>query len=342
MRSKLFMSGFLCLAVGSATGQVASHAPTVFTPAPSVGQPSAAVSGKPVVRINGTVMTDIDLLREEYAIFPYGRQHSGIPKDLEPGVRAGAMKMMIFEELVYQEALRRKMTIPAIKLQESEAAYRKTFSSPDEFNAFLQSDFHGSRSLLDSKIRRSLLIDALLKVEVESKCGVSQAEVKALYDKSQKRFQNPESFTFQTNSVQPPPRTTLNAEQMKQQLARAELLLKKAKATKTSEDFGLLAEKESDDDYRVMMGQHKPEPRAELAPQVVKALLAMQPGAVSDLIQVGQFYTIIRLEKHSPAGMTKLEDVRAQLEKEIKEDKRNNLRRDLDAKLMQSAKIDQL
>ena len=53
-----------------------------------------AASVKPVARVNGSILTDADLLREEYAIFPYARQHGGIPKDLAPQIRDGAMKMM--------------------------------------------------------------------------------------------------------------------------------------------------------------------------------------------------------------------------------------------------------
>ena len=34
-------------------------------------------TGKPVARVNGAVLTDGDLLREEYTIFPYARQHNG-------------------------------------------------------------------------------------------------------------------------------------------------------------------------------------------------------------------------------------------------------------------------
>ena len=88
------------------------------------------VSGycKPVVRVNGSVLTDADLAREEYAIFPYAKQHNGLPKELAPQIRDGAMKMIIFEELVYQEALRRNMTVPAAKMQRAEADFRKQFA----------------------------------------------------------------------------------------------------------------------------------------------------------------------------------------------------------------------
>ena len=300
-----------------------------------------AEAGKPVVRVNGAVLTSSDLLREEYSIFPYARQHNGtIPKEMEPQIRGGALKMIIFEELVYQEAQRRKLTIPAAELQRAEADFRKQFDTPDEYNALLQSEFHGSRQLLREKIRRSLLIEAFLKAEVQNKSAASPAEARAYYDKNPGRFQYPESFAFQTISVIPPANATPG--QVKEGHKRAEDALRQAKATKTFEEFGLLAERVSEDDYRVMMGEHKPIPRDKLAPQVLKALLAMKPGDVSDVVQVEQVYTIVRLKEHIPAGKVKFEDVRAQLQKQLQQDKTEQLRAALDKKLRQNAKIEEL
>jgi peptidyl-prolyl cis-trans isomerase SurA len=342
MKHKLSIFGFLLLAILAAGGQVASHAPTVFNkaPAPATVSGAATQTAKPLVRVNGAVLTDSDLVREEYAIFPYARQHNGIPKDLEPQIRDGAMKMMVFEELVYQEALRRKMTVSSAKLQQAEADFHRQFATPDEFNALLQSDFHGSQQLLREKIRRSLLIEAFLKTEVESKSVVSLAEVKAYYDKNPARFQHPESYTIQTISILPPANAT--ADQLKEGHKRAEDAVRQAKATKTAEEFGLLAEKISDDDYRVMMGQHKPMTTDQLAPQVLKALAAMKAGEVSDVIQIEQAYTIVRFGEHTAAGRAKFEDVKAQLEKELPQTRKNELRAALDKKLRESAKIEGL
>jgi parvulin-like peptidyl-prolyl isomerase len=339
MKHKLSICGFLLLATAGAGGQVASHAPTVFNKAPAAAT-VAGPAAKPVVRVNGAVLTDSDLVREEFAIFPYARQHNGIPKDLEPQIRDGAMKMMVFEELVYQEALRRKMTVSPAKLQQAEADFHRQFATPDEFNALLQSDFHGSQQLLREKIRRSLLIEAFLKIEVESKSAVSLADVKAYYDKNPARFQHPESYTIQTISILPPANAT--ADQLKEGHKRAEDALRQAKATKTAEDFGLLAEKVSDDDYRVMMGQHKPITTDQLAPQVLKALAAMKAGDVSDVIQIEQAYTIVRLGEHTAAGRAKFEEVKPQLEKELPQTRKNELRAALDKKLRESAKIEEL
>lgn len=340
MNSKLLIGGFLLLlALTAASAQVASHAPTVFSNASPAAQP--ITSGKPVARVNGAVLTQADLLREEYTIFPYARQHNGtIPAQMEPQIRNGALRMIIFEELVYQEAQRRKMTVPAAQMQRAEADFRSQFDTPDEFNALLQGEFHGSQQLLRAKIRRSLLIEAFLKAEVDSRSTVSAAEAKAYYDKNPAQFEHPESFTFQTISILPPDKAT--PDQLKEGRKRAEDALRQAKATKTSEEFGLLAEKISDDDYRVMMGQHKPVDRDKLAPQVVKAMLAMEPGEVSDLIQIEQAYTIVRLQEHTLAGKARFVDVRAQLEKDLQKKKVNQLRAALDRKLRQNAKIEEL
>ena len=329
--------GLLLLACAAAGGQVAAHAPTAVAQAPAAA--AAIAQNKPVAVVNGSVLTGADLLREEYAIFPYARQHNGIPKEFAAQIHDGALKMLVFEELVYQEAQRRHMTVPAAKMQRAEADFRKQFPTPDDFNAFLQSDFHGSQQLLLDKIRRSLLIDAFLKIEVEDKCAITAADARAYYLHNPARFQHPETFTFQTISILPPAQAT--PEQLQEGRKRAEQALLQTKTARTSEAFGLLAEKISDDDYRVMMGQHKPVPAKELAPQVLKALLAMHAGDISGLIQLDQAYTIVHLQQHTPAGETKFDEVCAPLEKELQQNKRNQLRLALDTSLRQKAKIEE-
>lgn len=327
------------VSVAACSAQVASHAPTALAQPPAAAQ-AAPAPARPVARVNGSVLTDVDLVREEYAIFPYARQHGGLPKEMEADIRKGAMKMLIFEELVYQEALRRKMTVTPAKLDRAESAFRKTFATPEDFNSFVQGDFHGSLTMVREKIRRSLLIEALMKIEVENKAVVSPAELKDFYEKNPARFEHPELYTFQTISILPPDKAT--ADQLKEGRKRADDALRQAKVTKTAEEFGLLAEKISDDDYRVMMGQHKPAPVNQLAPQVLNVLKTMKPGDMSDLIQLDQAFTIVRLNEHQAAGEAKFADVKAQLEKELPQTKREKLRGDLDRKLRENAKIEVL
>src|SRR5271157_866612 len=175
------ITAILLVAAAAAPAQVASHAPTAAGAPPATAM---QVTGKPVAKVNGVVLTDKDLWREMYAIFPYARQHNGFPKSQEAEIRKGALDMLIFEELVYQDAERRKVTVSPAKPDRATSALREQFQSPAEYEQFLQAEFKGSPQLLRKKIRRSLLIEELLKTEVQDKSAVSPAELKAFYDKN--------------------------------------------------------------------------------------------------------------------------------------------------------------
>jgi len=322
---------------------VASHAPTSPTAASATTAPlpsSLQVTGKPVVRVNDAVLTDRDLLREMFALFPYARIHNGFPKMQEAEIRRGALQMIIFEELVYQEAVRRKMTIAPERILREEKKFQRQFSSREEFNEYLKAEMGGSEARFRQQVKRSLLIEAMLKNEVQDKAVVSPIEVRRYYDKNPKLFSHDETFAIQTISFLPP--ADANAETLKEMRKKAEAIWQQAKATKNYEEFGLLAEKVSEDDFRVDMGDHKTVKREKLPPEVVKAALAMKPGDVSPLLQLGTAYTLFRLNAHSLPGETKFADVKADLTVRLQKQKYENLRVALDQRLHQNAKIQEM
>jgi peptidyl-prolyl cis-trans isomerase SurA len=295
-------------------------------------------SDRPVARVNGVALTERDLLREMYTIFPYAQQHNGFPRAQEASIRQGALEMIIFEELVYQEGVRRKLTIPAEKLNRAESEFRKQFKSPDEYQQYLQAEMKGSEKRVRQQIQRSLLIEQVLKSDVELKSGVTPAEVRAYYEKNTARFRQGESFAFQTISILPPLKAT--AEQEKNARKKAEEALQQAKATKSYQDFGLLAEKISEDDFRVNMGDHKVVAADKLPPQVVKALSTLGPGNVSGIIQIETAFTIIRLNSHTPPRKQPFAEVKKNLAEELQKSKYEKLRSSLAKQLRAKAKIE--
>ena len=323
---------------GARTSLVSAHAPSL--PAP-----------RPVARVNGAVLTDRDLLREMYTIFPYAKQHNGgFPRAMEGGIRQGALKMIEFEELAYQEAKRRQMTITPQRIAASEKQFRQRFDSEQQFDLFLRTEAGGSEQVLRAKIKRSLLIEDLLEEEVNDRSAVSAAEAKTFYEHNPERFTLPESYALQTISVlpprtagaKPPKAAAATPEQLKQMRARAEETLKQAKATKTYEEFGLLAEKVSEDDYRVMMGDHRTVKTAEMPPEVLGVVSKMRPGQVSDLIESDGVLTIVRLNAHTPSQVQKFTEVREALRRQMQSSKTEKLRHELDARLRKNARIEEL
>jgi parvulin-like peptidyl-prolyl isomerase len=348
MKYKLSICMLLVTTVTGAA-QVASHAPSAIGGAAAASTPVAMadplsltpmlqISDKPVVRVNGTVLTDRDLLREMYAIFPYAKQHNGFPKAQEATIRQGALEMIIFEELVYQEAERRKLSIPAAQLNNAETEFRKQFHSPDEYRQYMQAEMRGSREVLRQQITRSLLIEEILKAEVDDKSAITLAEVRAYYDKNPKRFQAGESFNIQSISILPPQKAT--PEIIEKNRKRAEDALRQAKATRTYDEFGLLAEKISEDDFRVNMGDHKAVGVDKLPPQIVKVAQNMQAGQISGVVQIGNAFTIFRLNAHDPARKQPFAEVKADLRTELGKSKYERLRSNLAKQLRGKAKIE--
>jgi parvulin-like peptidyl-prolyl isomerase len=193
---------------------------------------------------------------------------------------------------------------------------------------------------MSQKIRRALLIQELLKLEVEDKAKVSPLQAKAYYDQHPKEFAHSETFSIQTISILPP--QTGGPEVQQEARKRAQDAARRAKATKSYQEFGLLAESVSDDDWRVNLGDRKAVAGEKLPPEVVKAALAMQVGQVSDLIQLGNAYTIFRLNAHDPAGETPFAEIKDKLRKDLEKSKVEQLRSGLDRKLRQNAKIEEL
>jgi peptidyl-prolyl cis-trans isomerase D len=165
-------------------------------------------------------------------------------------------------------------------------------------------------------------------------------EARVYYDKNPARFEYPEGFAIQTISFLPPEKPTPDS--LKEERKRAEDALKQAKATTSYEQFGMLAEKISEDDYRVMMGDHKRVDRAKLAPQVVDALLSVKEGEITGIIQIEQALTIVRLNQHTPAGKVKFADVKDKLQKELQQQKLNAVRAALDKRLRKTSKVEEM
>lgn len=295
---------------------------------------------KPVAKVNGSVLTEMDLLREMYAIFPYARLHNGFPKDMEQEIRKGALDMIVFEELLYQEAKRRNLTVPPERLARAEAAFRKQFPDKAAYEKHIKTEMNGSKQASREKIRRSLLIEQMLKNEVQLKSTVTLAAAKEYYDKNSKDFTHGETVAIQTISIIPPE----NGSQQIKDEARAKIkdILRLARKTKTPREFGLLAEQLSDDDWRTKLGDRGTMDVAKLPPEVVAVARKMKPGQISDVIQLGHAYVVFRLNAHTQAGKTPFTEAKSKLQSDLQKQKTQEVRAALNQRLRKEAKIELL
>jgi len=330
--------GFLGIAVFStlAAGEIATSASQSMLKGMKI-----VPTGKPVVRINGTVLTDRDLVREMMTIFPYAKQHGGkFPQSMEADIRRGALDMIEFDELVYQEAVRRNLTVSTARLDRGMKAFREQFSSPEEYRIYLRTECRGSATGLRDKIRHSMLIEDLLQIEVAQKATVREEDVKSFYQNNSARFYSPESVSVQTISLVIPDHATPQQEASVRK--RAEEALRQAGATKGYEDFGILAEKLSEDDWRVMMGDHNFITREQMPPEAAKVAFALKPGDISGLIRAENSWCILHVNGRHEAQQATYEQVRVSLRNELEKNKVELLRRALHQRLRKKAKVEEL
>ena len=333
---------FLLLVVTlSAEAQVPSHAPTAMstsTPSASVATISAP---KPIVRVNGTVLTDRDLLREMFNVFPYAKQHGGgFPKDSEPQIRKTALRNIEFEELAYQDAVKKGMTVSTEKLSKAMKDFRMQFDTEADYQEFLKVENKGSEEDLKKSIRRAMLIDRYLKIQIDNKARLTDAEVRAIYDKNPDHFRKPDSVWLQTITIAYG-QTPSSAEKQEAR-NKAEDALKRAEATKDYESFGVLAEKVSMDDWHVMMGDHKWLHRGRMPGEVEKVVFNMKVGQVSQIVDTGDSFCIARVNGREDAHLVPFDQVKDSLKKDSEGDRAKVLRAALEKSLLANAQIQEL
>jgi peptidyl-prolyl cis-trans isomerase SurA len=175
---------------------------------------------------------------------------------------------------------------------------------------------------------------------VDLKSGVTLAEARSYYEKNPKSFEHGEQFGLQTISIIPPEKTTVKEHE--DALKKAQEILAQAKATKNYEEFGLLAEKVSEDDFRVNMGDRHVVAATKLPAEVVKVAQTMKAGQVSGLIPLGSAWTIIRVNSHTPPGKKSFVEVKSKLMEELQKMKYEQLRVSLDKKLHEKAEIQEM
>jgi peptidyl-prolyl cis-trans isomerase D len=92
-----------------------------------------------------------------------------------------------------------------------------------------------------------------------------------------------------------------------------------AKRAKSGEDFAALAKQYSQDESNNTTGGSLGEfGRGTMVPEFEQAAFAMKPGDVSDPVKTSFGYHIIKVEKNQPATTRSLNDVRAEIEDQLK------------------------
>ncbi len=266
--------------------------------------------------VNGRHITYEQLDKQYRVLFP--SQEADSSDDQVLIQKLEILRGLIDNEIMLQRA--EKFGLMAVdadvdaKLAELKAPYTE-----EEFKKQLE-----ARGLtedeLRAQLRRDLSIEKLFNKEIISRISVTDADVKAFYEANKASFNlvEPQIHLAQI-LVTPYPDPNVrnlrkdkaqNLEQAKAKIAAIEARLKQG------EDFAMLAQAYSEDPNTAPNGGDLgfiPESQLEQASvEIRRAIMSLQPGEISPIIESPEGFRILKLISREPAGQRKLDDPRVQ------------------------------
>lgn len=180
---------------------------------------------------------------------------------------------------------------------------------------------------------------ALVDVDqVRQQVQISQNELEAFYKQNIAQYTTPEQVAAS--------HILLKTEGKDDAAVRkqAEEVAARAKA---GEDFAALAKQFSEDESNNTTGGSLGEfGRGTMVPEFEQAAFAMKPGEISDPVKTSFGYHIIKVEKNQPATTRTLEEVRAEIEDQLKwqkaQQEAESLAKSLESQMKTAADLDRL
>jgi len=277
-----------------------------------------------VAKVNSTVFTQKDLEAEVDRLIPQATFHRNVPLEKRKFYYDKAIEALVNRELQYQDAVAKGMEIDKEKVNAQMENIRKRFKSPEEYKAALEKE-----GITEEKVRaqveKEMLVQNVVAKKVTEASKISEKDLKEYYEKNASKFKQPESVKLRL----------ISAKDEK----KAQDILARIKA---GEDFGDLAYKMSEDNYRVKAGDIGYMHKGRMLPEIEEAAFKLKVGEMSDLIKAENNWFIIKLEDKKPEHQLSFEEVKDKLKKELETTRAQELREAWITDLRAKAKIEVL
>jgi peptidyl-prolyl cis-trans isomerase C len=353
--SVVLLSGTACrqapapaaTATVSATGAPASGAPPHGTPAVAPAgqvQPPAAPPVPPapvpaelpavLAHVNSENVTkaDFDRLLRNVEL----TNGAPVPADRRDEIYRRVLDELVTYTLLKQEAKARNIIVTDAEVEEQLTAMRQAAKTEEAFKKALAAR-KMTLERLKTDARAEIAISKMMKAQVESTAEATDAEVRDYYDKNPDRFTRSEMVRASHILLRVDP----NADEAtkKQTRAKIDAVLKRARS---GEDFGALAQQNSQDGSAPQGGDLGYFPKEKMVKEFADVAFAMKTGDISDVVPTQFGVHIIRVTDRKPAGTVPLDEVGPKVKQFLTEQKKQQQAQAFIAEVKQKAKIEVL
>jgi len=269
---------------------------------------AAMVNGKAISY--DTFSVEVEMQRRR--LQQQGRQ---IPDAVMPRLRAQVLESLINEELLYQEALKKKVIVPKEDIDQELAKIKKQFKTQEEFEKTL-GNMHMSEADVHQQLLQRAMIQKLLDAEVVSGVEVKDSEVKSFYGANPKYFQQPEQIHARHILI----KVGSDADDAEKAEARKKIDALK-KRLDTGEDFGELARVESEGPSSTRGGDLGFFGKGQMVKPFEDAAFALKKDQISDVVQTQFGYHLIQKLDHKDARTVPFEEAKARIVENLRKER---------------------
>jgi parvulin-like peptidyl-prolyl isomerase len=169
-----------------------------------------------------------------------------------------------------------------------------------------------TRRELEDQLIRLAVPNEIINYDVKRKISVSETEIKIWYDAHKAKYETPETVTLREIVLLYTPDTR------DETLETAKAVAAEARG---GADFKDLVARHSEAGTRETEGILGPVAVKDLQSDLAAAAHSLAPGAVSDPIDTGRSFHLLRLESRVAAGMRTLNDVHDQVHDAVRDEK---------------------
>ena len=337
----------LSLAVVSCSG---GGAPSPSPSPPAAAAPSAVPSAEPgappeidrvtplpkplpevAARVNGQ---PISTRTVRVIVEQSGRGRGGAAED--PVVYRQALQHAILRELLFQEAMRRKIAANDAQVEQTYNEARVRFKDDKAWEAMLKGQGWDPQSFRN-ELRVHHTVQALLaKVAEEANPQATDQEAQDFYNSHPAVFDSGERVKASHILVRVPEGATGPGKEALRK--KAEGLLQRVRA---KEDFAALARESSEDPGSARNGGDLGAfGRGQMVPPFEQAAFALKPGEVSGIVETAFGFHIIKVTERIPARKLPFAEVKERLKAEMVQQKRQRAQQSYVNSLRAKAKIE--
>ena len=270
-----------------------------------------------VAVVNGSVISkhDFDVSFNSYVNEISTKTQRALTDDELDQMKGNVLERLIEQKLLYQAAIKQNTQIDEEEYQKNIGALDEQLKAHPEFKSEVEKTQYSMEDI-HNQIRENMIITSYVNKTFFSTATVSEAEVKAYYEKNKAQFELPEKISAQHILIKPTPPDN--------QETRAEALKKIKKiqeALKTNPDFEGLAKEFSQCPSSKKGGDLGFFSRGQMVPPFENAAFALGINEISDVVETQFGYHLIKVTGKVAAKTIVFDQVKDQLKASLTKQK---------------------